>query len=303
MKKIFLILVLFSSLAVRPGWTDEAKLNVVATQTIFADLVQEVGGDKVNVTAIANPKYNIHFIQPRPSDVRKVSKADLYFNGGLDLEAWSDPLLEAAGNPKLFRHAQNNVDLSVGIRLLEVPDHPASRSEGDIHLYGNPHFHMSPENAKVMVGTILEKLKETDPANADYYETNAKKFLTKLDRKISEWERMCAGCRGKEIISYHKDIAYFADFLGLKADEFLEPKPGIPPTPKHIQFLEDYTKTHKVKAIVLPTYYSHKQADKLASRVGAKVVTICQGAGELPGTEDFFDFFDHNVKAIAETLQ
>ncbi len=303
MRKLFLILFLLGCCVVRPGWAAQDKLNIVTTQTIFADLVQEVGGDKVHVSAIANPKYNIHFIHLRPSDVRKVSKADLYFNAGMDLEAWSDPLLEAAGNPKLFRYAENNVDLSSGIHFLEVPDHPASRSEGDIHLFGNPHFHMNPENARIMVGVITDKLKETDPANADYYEANAEKFLTKLDSKIAEWKNLCAACRGQEIISYHEDIEYFADFLGLKAKEFLEPKPGIPPTPKHIQFLENYAKEHHIKAIILPTYYSRKDADKLAQRIGSKVVIICQGAGELPGTEGFFDFFDYNVKAIAEVFK
>jgi len=303
MKKIFLTFVALASLAGQPGWGEEAKLNIVTTQAIFADLVREVGGDKVAVTAIANPKYNIHFIQPRPSDVRKVAKADLYFNGGLDLEAWSDPLLEAAGNPRLFRHAPGNADLSIGIRLLDIPDHIITRAEGDIHLFGNPHFHMNPENARVMIGTITEKLKEADSVNASYYETNAKKFLSKLDTKIADWKKLCADCRGKEVISYHEDIAYFADFLGLQAGEFLEPKPGIPPTPKHIRFLEDYAKAHHVKAIVLPTYYSRKEAEKLASRIGVNVVAICQGAGELPGTEGFFDFFDYNVKQIAEALK
>ncbi len=279
------------------------QLKIVATQRIYADLVKEIGKDKVDVKAVASPKYNIHFIQPKPSDVRNVTNADLYVNGGLDLEAWSDPLLEAAGKPQLFRNGERNVDLSQGIRLLEVPDHPLSRAEGDIHVFGNPHFQMNPENAKIMVKTILTKLKEIDPANASYYEESAQLFLVKLDQKISEWKSLCVHCAGKEIISYHEDIEYFADFLGLKAEQFLEPKPGIPPTPKHLAFLEGYIKEHNVKAIVLPTYFSRTEANKLANRIGAKVVTICQGVGEVPGTDDFFSFFDYNVKQISEALQ
>jgi len=281
----------------------EKPWNLVTTQTIFADLVKRIGKDKVVVTAIASPKYNIHFIQPKPSDVRKVAKADLYFNAGLDLEAWSDPLLEAAGQPQLFRSGSRNVDLSSGIRLLNVPQSAVSRSQGDIHLFGNPHFQMSPENARIMAKTILEKLKGNDPANAAYYEQNAKAFLMRLDQKIAEWKNLCAHCAGKEIISYHDDIAYFADFLGLKVDQFLEPKPGIPPTPKHLQFLEDYVKEHQVKAIVMPTYFTREAAETLAKRVGAKVVTICQGVGEVPGTDDFFSFFDSNFKQISEGLK
>lgn len=278
-------------------------LKIVTTQTIFADLVKQIGKDKVSVKAVASPKYNIHFIQPKPSDVRAVSNADLYVNAGLDLEAWSGPLLEAAGRPQLFRNGARNVDLSKNIRFLKIPDHPLSRAEGDIHLFGNPHFQMNPENAKFMVETILEKLKEIDPVNAFFYEQNVKSFLEKLDQKIIEWKNLCVHCRGKEIINYHDDIEYFANFLGLKAEQFLEPKPGVPPTPKHLAFLEEYIKEHQVKAIVLPTYYSRIEAEKLAKRIGAKVVTICQGAGEIPGTDDFFSFFDYNFKEISEALK
>jgi zinc/manganese transport system substrate-binding protein len=218
----------------------------------------------------------------------------------LDLEAWSDPLLEAAGKSQLFRRGERNLDLSQGIRLLNVPTYQITRAEGDIHLFGNPHFHMNPENAKIMAQAIAVKLEELDPANASYYEENAKSFLTRLDQKVSEWKKLCAHCRGQEIISYHDDIAYFADFLGLKAEQFLESKPGIPPTPKHLQFLENYVQGNSVKAIILPTYYPKDAANTLAKRVGAKVLTISQEPGEIPGTDDFFSFFDYNVKQISQ---
>src|SRR6185503_5368029 len=117
-------------------------------------------------------------------------------------------------------------------------------------------------NAKIMVRTILEKLKEADPANGSFYEENTKNLLAKIEEKTSEWKKLCEHCKGKEIISYHDDIAYFSDFLDLKTEQFLEPKPGIPPTPKHLQFLEKYAKEHHVKAIVLPTYFSKAEANK-----------------------------------------
>ncbi len=301
MKKIYLAIILLLLLG-KVSWANE-PLNIITTQTIFADLVKQIGGDKVSVSAIASPKYNIHFIQPRPSDVRKVAKADLYVNAGLDLEAWSDPLLEAAGKPELFRNGERNLDLSKGVHLLEVPTHQVTRAEGDIHLFGNPHFQMNPENAKSMAEAITSKLQDVDPANVAYYENNKKTFLTQLENKIAEWKNLCSHCRGQEIISYHEDIAYFADFLGLKAEQFLEPKPGIPPTPKHLQFLEEYVKAHQVKAIVLPSYYAKSAAETLANRVGAKVVTIAQEPGEVPNTDDFFGFFDHNLKEISEALK
>jgi zinc/manganese transport system substrate-binding protein len=170
-------------------------------------------------------------------------------------------------------------------------------------MFGNPHYNMNPENSKIMTETILEKLKEIDPQNASHYEENAKVFISRLDEKIAEWKKLCANFKGQEIISYHEDIAYFADFLGLKAEQFIEPKPGIPPTPKHLEFLEGYVKAHNIKAIVLPTYYPKDAAEKLAQRVGAKVVTICQNVGEIPGAEDTFSFFDYNFKQISEVLK
>ncbi len=282
---------------------DEKKLNVVATQTIFADLVRQIGGDRVEVSAVASPRYNIHFIQPKPSDVRRVGRADLYVNSGLDLEAWSDPLLEAAGKPELFRGGARNVDVSRGIRLLGVPDHPVTRAEGDIHAFGNPHFHMDPENARIIARNILVRLQEVDPVNSDYYSQRAREFEARLDAKIDEWKILTADLDGKEVISYHEDILYFADFLGLKVKEYLEPKPGIPPSPKHLQFLKEYAAANHVHAIVMPTYYPKGAAEALAKRINGKVVTIAQGVGEVQGTDDFFSFFDYNFKQISEGVR
>ena len=301
--KLFLGLFIFCLLISSKSVFAAVPLKVVATQTMYADLVRQIGKDKVDVKSVATPKFNVHFIQPKPSDVRNVAKADLYVNAGLDLEAWSGPLLEAAGKVELFHGQGRNLDLSKSIRLLGVPDHAPSRAEGDIHLYGNPHFNMNPENVKIMAASISQKLKEMDPANSDFYEENRKDFISKLDQKINEWKTLCAACRGQEIISYHEDIAYFADFLGLKAEQFLEPKPGIPPTPRHLEFLENYVREKNIKAIVLPTYYPKDAAGALSARVGAKVVTICQNLGELPGTEDLFGFFDYNFKQISEGLK
>ena len=284
-------------------FASEGQLKIVATQTLFADIVKQIGKDKVEVKYIAQPKFNVHFIQPKPSDVKNVVKADLYVNAGLDLEAWSGPLLEAVGRPEFFSGAERNLDLSKGITILNAPIQPISRAQGDIHSFGNPHYNMNPENSRIMAETILEKLKEIDPKNASYYEENAKAFISRLEEKISEWKKLCADFKGQEIISYHEDIAYFADFLGLKTEVFIEPKPGIPPTPKHLEFLEGYVKAHNIKAIVMPTYYPKDAAEKLAQRVGSKIVTICQNVSEIPGTDDTFSFFDYNFKQISEALK
>lgn len=294
------MLILISSASMLYG---AEPLKVVTTQTFYADLVRQIGKDKVEVKSVASPKFNVHFIQPKPSDVRNVSKADLVVYTGMDLEEWWGPLLEAAGRTEFFPGREKSVDLSRGIRILQVPDHPLSRAEGDIHLFGNPHYIMNPENAKVMSETILAKLKDIDPANAEFYEANQKAFAARLEAKIAEWKALCTDCAGQEIVSYHEDIEYLADFLGLRAEMFLEPKPGIPPTPKHLEELKNYIRSKKIKAVAMPTYFPRDAAESLTKTVGAKIVTICQNAGELPGTDDVFGFFDHNFKEISEALK
>lgn len=279
------------------------KMKVVATTTTFASLVRSIGGDRVEVKSISLPKFNTHFFQPKFSDVRNVQKADLFVQAGLDHELWTDAILEAAGKPKLFRGAENNVQLSEGIKLLDVPQGDLSRVEGDVHIFGNPHIWMSPENARVMILNLLARLKAHNPENASYFEENAKAFLEVLDRKIPEWKQAASIVRGKEVISYHKDIAYFADFMGFQANRFYEPKPGIPPTPRDLISIENYMKEKGIKAMIQPVYYSRESTDALAKRIGAKVYIICQNAGEISGTEDYIGLFDYNVKTISEALK
>jgi ABC-type Zn uptake system ZnuABC Zn-binding protein ZnuA len=279
------------------------KLKIVATTTTFASLVRAVGGDKVEVKSISLPKFNTHFFQPKFSDVRNVQKADLFVQAGLDHELWTEAILEAAGKPELFRGAEKNVAMSDGIRLLDVPQDALSRVEGDVHIFGNPHIWMSPENGRIMAENLREALKRHNPENAAAYEENARIFLEQLDKKIPEWKAENANVQGKEVISYHKDIAYFADFMGFKAERFYEPKPGIPPSPKNLIALQNYIKEKQIKAIIQPVYYSREATDALAKKTGAKVVIICQNVGEVPGTEDYIKLFDYNVKTLSEALK
>lgn len=277
-------------------------LRVVATLSTFADLVKQVGGDRVEVATIASPRFNPHFIEPRPSDVLKVKKADLFVHAGLDLEVWRDPLLEAAGNPELFLGRQGNLDLSVGVSLLEVPDKPLSRVMGDIHIYGNPHYWLNPENARIMVLAIAAKLSELDPAHAGDYQKRLGDFLARLDQKSKEWKQLAAPVRGKEAIAYHNEWPYLAEFLGIKIEQFLEPKPGVPPGPKQLGFLETYMKEKNIRLIVQPTYFQRGSSEALAKRTGSKVVILCQNVRELPEASDYFSWMDYNVRQLVQAL-
>lgn len=279
-----------------------APLKVVTTTTYFADLVRRIGEDKVSAQAIAPPKFNVHFIQPKPSDVRKVAEADLYVHAGLDLEAWSDPLVEAAGQPRFFRQGERSLDMSAGIALLKQPAGPLSRAERDLHLFGTPHYVLGPENARIMARTVAEKLSEIDPANAAFYRENERRFTAELEERLSAWRALCAGCRGSEIFAHHDDVAYLTEHLGLECRHFLEPKPGVPPTPKHLESLERYASEHPVKAIAAASYHRSGPAEALSRRTGIPVVTIAQSVGEIDGTQDILSFYDTNIRALAEAV-
>jgi ABC-type Zn uptake system ZnuABC Zn-binding protein ZnuA len=235
--------------------------------------------------------------------VLKVKKADVLVHAGLDLEAWRGPLLDAAGNPNLFQGGQGELDLSRGIPLLEVPDRPLSRLMGDIHIYGNPHYWLNPENAKIMAKAIAAKLSEIDPAHAETYQKRLADFLSRLDRKMADWRQRAATVQGKEAVGYHNEWPYLAEFLGIKVEQFLEPKPGIPPTPKQLGFLEEYIRSHRVRAIVQPTFSPRAASEALAKRTGAKVVTLCQNVGELPEAKDYFSLMDYNVQQLVQIFE
>ncbi len=281
----------------------EHKLRVVASSSFFANLVQLIGGDNVEVKAVASPRFNVHFYQPTPKDIRHVRKADLYIHWGLDIEAWSEPLLEASGKPELFRGGQRNLDLSQGITLLNIPEGPLSRSHGDVHVHGNPHYHLNPMNMSIMANTIATKLEELDSGNALDYQKNHRDFLSRLDQKIADWKEQCRHCEDETIIAYHDDMGYLAEFLGIRLEHFIEPKPGISPTPQHMEFLEKYAKEKDVRAIILSSYFPQDSAQRIAERIGAKVVMIAHNAGEIKGTESVFDFFDYNIGALSEGLR
>ena len=291
-----------AAVLVMAGGASAAPLRVVATLSTFAELVKQIGGDAVEVSYVAPPRFNPHFIEPRPSDVMKVKKADLLVHGGLDLEAWRGPLLDAAGNPRVFPGQPGELDLSRGIALLEIPDQPLSRVMEDIHLYGNPHYWTNPENARIMAQAICDRLCEADPAHEPAFRRRLQTFLARLDRKIPEWRAAVAPYRGQEVVAYHNEWPYFAQFVGLKVEQFLEPKPGIPPTPRHLEFLEQYLTTRGIRAIIQPSYQPAASSQVLAQRTGATVVILAQNVGELPGTEDYFSWVDDNIRRLVEAL-
>lgn len=274
-----------------------AELSVVATLSTFGDLVEQVGGSNVSVYSIAPPKFNPHTIEPRPSDVLKLKKADVFVNGGLDLEMWQYPMLHAAGNARAEKGGEGEINLSENLRVLNVPSN-VSRAQGDIHALGNPHYWLSPEYGLTMAATIARRLAEIDPGHASDYEANNEAFAEKLTAKIAEWKAALAPLAGTEFIAYHDEWPYLADFAGIKVEQFLEPKPGIPPGPKHLAELQDYVPEHAVKGIIYSSAYPSKPAMSLSKNTGIPAVELAQAVGEVKEASDYLALIDYNITRL-----
>jgi len=279
-----------------------APLKVVTTLSTFADLVKTIGGEQVEVSYIAPPKFNPHFIEPRPSDVLKVKKADLFVHAGLDLELWRWPLVEAAGNREGMPGGSRELDFSRGVKLLEVPQGSVSRAEGDIHLYGNPHYWLDPRNGKIMAQTIAEKLSELDPEHISFYNERMRVFTRQLDQRITEWESRTASILDRELVAYHNSWPYLAAFAVLTIEQFLEPKPGIPPSPKQIEFIERHIREQKIRAIVQESYFPRETAETVAKRTRIKVVLLYQNVGQAPEASDYLSMMEYNLSALVSAL-
>lgn len=293
----------FILLTAAPGLAESAKpLRVVATLSTFADLAREVGGERVDATSIASPRFNPHFIEPRPSDVLKLKRADLFLHSGLDLEPWRAALVDAAARPEIRPGGRRELPLSTGITLLEVPSGQVSRAEGDIHVLGNPHYWMSPENARIIASNIATKLSELEPESAELFQGNLKRFATELESRGAAWRTLMAPHRGKTVAAYHNQWIYFTEFFGLKGGIFLEPKPGIPPSPGHLIAVVENMKQQDVRAIVQSSYDPADAARTVAERTGANVAVVASNVSEIPEAKTYLDMIDHDVRSLAGKL-
>ncbi|HEX5034704.1 MAG TPA: zinc ABC transporter substrate-binding protein, partial [bacterium] len=188
----------------------EANLRAVATLPVFADLTREVGGDRVEVIALARGNQDPHFLDAKPTFAAELNRADLLVQGGLDLEiGWLPPLLVQSRNGKIQPNAPGDVNAALGIQVLEVPRVALDRSMGDVHPLGNPHTWLDPRNGKLIAANIYQHLVKIDPEGKAYYEGRLKDFLARLDRKLAEWQPIVAGFQGKKVVTYHKSFSYF----------------------------------------------------------------------------------------------
>ncbi|MFH1799670.1 MAG: metal ABC transporter substrate-binding protein [Candidatus Omnitrophota bacterium] len=277
------------------------KLSVVATTTTLASIAKEVAQDKIRLQAIASPKQNIHHYAPTPKDVFRVKRADVFIHEGLDLEAWRQPLLDAAGNPRFLGEGKSSIDVSRGISLLEIPA-ALSRAEGDIHIFGNPHYIGDPENAKVIASNIAEGLASVDPKNAAFYRVNTVNFNERLDAKIKDWEERMAGFQGAPVVTYHRSWSYFVKRFGLSVIGEVEPKPGIPPTAKHLAGLIQQIKDKSAKVIIKEYFEENRTPKKIAEETGIRIVNLSQAVGEPENAKDYISLMEQDISLLEGAL-
>lgn len=281
------------------------KLKVVTTIADLASITSEVGGDRVEVTSIARGYQDPHFVEPKPSFLLSLRNADLLEVVGLDLEiGWLPPLLDQSRNANIRPGAKGYLDLSRGVEILDRPTGTVNRSMGDVHAGGNPHYWLDPANAVRIAMQVAAKLKELRPEDAQYFEQRLNTFKHRMNDANKRWMAMMAPYRGTKIVTYHRSWSNFVKRFGLDVVGFVEPKPGVPPSPSHTFELINLMRDQKVKAIVMEPYFDSKTPQSIADKANAKLVVLYPSVGGAKsGADDYFSTFELNVTNLIKALK
>jgi zinc/manganese transport system substrate-binding protein len=280
-----------------------ADLKVATSLTDLASVAQFVGGKHVTALSLCRGYEDPHFVPAKPSLMKAIQHADVFVSTGLELDGgWLPLVLPGSRNPKIQQGTKGFVDGSTGVDVLEKPTGTVNRAEGDIHPLGNPHYYTDPKNLEVVADQLAEVFSRRAAANAADYATNAKAFHDRMESSLSKWEQQMAPYKGASVVSYHKNFDYFVDRFGLKLFGTVEPKPGIPPSPRHITELAEAMKGAGVKVVVYQPYYSADASNEVAKRAGGVAVEIATEVGGMPGTDDVFSKFDVLVSSVAGAL-
>lgn len=304
MHRWFIAVLLAMAMTITLAPTAARKLRVVTTTTDLKWAAEQVGGEHVEVVALMHPLQNPHTVQPRPSFIVQLNRADLLVRIGLDFEeTWLPPIVDEARNPKVRRGGSGDVDVSRGIPLLEIPQGRVTREQGEVHIFGNPHYWLDPANMSIIARNIAEGLKRVDPANADDYDRNLRQTERMLVNLQEETERMAAPLRGEKFVAYHLTWSYLAHRYGFKIVGYLEPKPGIPPSASHLADLILLMRQEKVKVILKEPFFENRLPNMVAQRTGAKVVEVSPSVGGEPGTETYPKLLRHILTKLVNAVQ
>lgn len=348
---LFLTLLLLHNLTIdaqgyrqrnRYGQSGRSGLNIVCSFSDYASIAKFIAGDMATVSFIAQGEQDPHFVPPKPSYAVTLSRADMWITTGMDLEMWSATLLDKAHNRKIMDGETGFVSVSDGVNILQKVD-KGDRTEGDVHLMGNPHINTGPVNWKIIAQNITIGLIKVDPANASFYQKNRDDFIDKVDRALfgdklvdlfggetltkmlenntlftfldrsyeggklidllGGWLKKAMPLRGKRIITYHKNWAYLANTLGLDIVGYIEPKPGIPPSAKHVQYMIDLINEQNIKLMLVASYFEKKTPNMIEEKTGIKALYLPLFVHGVPGISDNFDLVDYWIDQINANIQ
>lgn len=298
----FTAILLIAALAVTPFATAK-KLNVITSTTDMAALAQEVGGDHISVDAIARGYQDPHFVEAKPSFLLKLRNADLLISVGLQLEiGWLPPLITQSGNPRIQPGANGYFDASQFAEILLKPTGQVSRAMGDVHPLGNPHYWLDPDNGRRVAKGIADKLAQLDPENAAYFQQRFADFQKRLDAAEKGWQAKMAPYHGRKVVTYHESWPNFARHFGLDVVGYVEPRPGIPPTPQHSLELIQMMKRDNVKIMLIEPYFDLKTPNSIAQATGGKVLVMYPSVGGTKEITDYFKLFDYDIDLLTKAF-
>lgn len=281
-----------------------AQLKVVTSTTDLYDIARAVGGDQIVASHIGEGYQDPHFIEAKPSFVLQLRKADVWAYVGLDLEiGWMPLLLDGARNPKISAGGTGHLDVSRAIQVIDVPTGQLDRSMGDVHTQGNPHYWLDPENGRRIARLFAAKFSQLDPKNAAVYQANSRTWEERLNAAEAAWKADLAAIKGKPVVAWHTSWRYFAEYTGMKIVAYMEPKPGVPPSPAHLLDVVRTVKQSGAKAIIMEPFYDHKLADLVARQTGAKVLILPPSVGGVPGVNDYVQLMRHDISQLAAAVR
>jgi ABC-type Zn uptake system ZnuABC Zn-binding protein ZnuA len=280
-----------------------SKLNVVTATEDLAAIAREVGGDHITVESIAKGYQDPHFVEPKPSFLLRLQKADLLVVVGLDLEiGWLPPLQTQSRNSKIQVGANGYLDVSQFCKILEIPTGQITRAMGDVHPLGNPHYWLDPENGRLIAKGLAGKFAELQPADAAYFQQRYADFDKRLAGAEKGWEAKMAPYRGRKVITYHRSWPNFCDRFGLDVVDYVEPRPGIPPTPSHTLELINTMKSKNIKLILVEPYFDLRTPNSIAQNTGGEVVQIMPSVGGVKEITNYFQLFDYDINLLVNAL-
>jgi zinc/manganese transport system substrate-binding protein len=279
------------------------KINVIAATEDLSSLAAEVGGDRITVEAIAKGYQDPHFVEPKPSFLLKLQKADLLLVVGLQLEiGWLPPLITQSRNPRIQEGNAGYLDMSQYCAILEIPTTQVTRAMGDVHPLGNPHYWLNPENGRRIVKALQAKFSELLPGDAAYFAERATDFDKRLTEAEKRWDAQMAPYRGRKIITYHRSWPNFCDRFGLVVVDYVEPKPGIPPSPAHTLEVINTMKRDNIKLVMVEPYFDLRTPNSIAQATGGTVAVLMPSVGGVKEITDYFKLFDYDVSLLTTAL-